>query len=92
MLCAQMSAVVPRSLRGCPSRVKGACGVAAAMPLTRHPGPASLHSPSGQHYGQATDPALHHAQHHRRHLRTQHNHAQKQQKTTTPKRSKPPTH
>jgi len=43
---------VPRSLRGRPSQVKGACGVAARW-RTRHPGPASLHGPFGQRCGQA---------------------------------------
>ena len=43
---------VPRSLRGRPSQVKGAFGVATRW-RTRHPGPASLHGPSGQHCGQA---------------------------------------
>jgi len=42
----------PRSLRGRPSQVKGACGVAARW-RKRHPGPASLYDPSGQHCGQA---------------------------------------
>ena len=36
----------PRSLRGRPSQVKGAFGVATRW-RTRHPGPASLHGPSG---------------------------------------------
>jgi hypothetical protein len=52
--CRVVAAVMPRSLRGRPSQLKGAFGVANAMPLTRHPGPASLHDPSGQHHGQAT--------------------------------------
>src|SRR5262249_7695666 len=30
---------------GRPSQLQGASGVASAMPLTRHPGPASLHDP-----------------------------------------------
>ncbi len=45
-------AAVPRSLRGRPSQVKGAFGVAARW-RKRHPGPASLHGPSGQRCGQA---------------------------------------
>ncbi|MCA1602616.1 MAG: hypothetical protein LC776_13550, partial [Acidobacteria bacterium] len=43
---------VPRSLRGRPSQVKGVFGVATRW-RTRHPGPASLHGPSGQRCGQA---------------------------------------
>jgi hypothetical protein len=53
VLCAWVAVVVARSLRGRPSQVKGAFGVADAMPLARHPGPGSLYGPSGQHYGQA---------------------------------------
>jgi hypothetical protein len=57
---------VLRSLRGRSSQVKGAFGVARdAAP--RHPGPASLHGPSGQGLRAGQWPALHHAQHPRTH-------------------------
>jgi len=47
----RVSPTVPRSLRGRPSQVKGAFGVAARR-RKRHPGPASLHDPAGQPCGQ----------------------------------------
>jgi hypothetical protein len=89
MLCAWVPAVVPRSLRGRPSQVKGASGVANAMPLARHPGPASLHGPLRAALRAGHEPALHNARHHRRHPRTQHNHAQNSENNNT-QRPKPP--
>jgi hypothetical protein len=54
MLCVWVSAVVPRSLRGRPSQVKGASGVANAMPLRATLDPRASTAPCGQCYGQAT--------------------------------------
>lgn len=91
-----VAVVVPRSLRGRPSQVKGTYGVASAMPLTRHPGPASLHDPLRAALRAGHKPALHHTRHHHSHptpnstttatpwIRRPTNHAQKQTETTTP--------
>jgi hypothetical protein len=89
MLCAWVSAVVvPRSLRGRPSQVKGACGVADAMALRATLDLRASTAPPGSITGRR-EPALHNAHHHRRHPRTQHNHAQKQQKQQHPKTKTP---
>jgi hypothetical protein len=85
MLCAWVATVVPRSLRGCPSQVKGAFGVADAMPLRGTLDLRASTAPPGSITGRSQGPALHHARHHRSHPRTQHNHAQKQQKQQHPK-------
>jgi hypothetical protein len=54
MLCAWVPAVAPRSLRGPPSQVKGASGVASAMPLRGTLDLRASTAPCGQRYGQAT--------------------------------------
>jgi hypothetical protein len=53
VLCAWVAVVMARSLRGRPSQVKGASGVAHAMPLRATLDPRASTAPCGQHYGQA---------------------------------------
>jgi hypothetical protein len=88
VLCAWVAVVVARSLRGRPSQVKGAFGVANAMPLRGTLDLRASTTPPGSITGRR-GPALHNARHHHSHPRTQHNHAQKQRrqqhsKTKTP--------
>ena len=88
MLCAWVAVVVARSLRGRPSQVKGASGVANAMPLRATLDLRASTAPPGSITGRR-GPALHHARHHHSHPRTQHNHAQKQRKQQHPKTKTP---
>jgi hypothetical protein len=53
VLCAWGAVVVARSLRGRPSQVKGAFGVAHAMALRATLDLRASTTPYGQHYGQA---------------------------------------
>lgn len=52
MLCAWVPVLVPRSLRGRPSQVKGAFGVADAMPLRGTLDLRASTAPCGQRCGQ----------------------------------------
>jgi hypothetical protein len=70
VLCAWVPVIVPRSLRGRPSQVKGAFGVADAMPLRGTLDLRASTAPSGQRCGQAQSPAPHNARHHHRHQRS----------------------
>ena len=88
MLCAWVSAVVPSSLRGRPSQVKGASGVADAMPLRGTLDPRASTAPCGQRYGQATSlPSTTRGT--TADIHTQHNHAQKQRQQQHPKTKTP---
>ena len=89
VLCAWGAVVVARSLRGRPSQVKGAFGVADAMALRTTLDLRASTAPCGQRCEQAQSPALHNARHHHSHPRTQHNHAQKQRKQQHPKTKTP---
>jgi hypothetical protein len=88
VLCAWVVVVMARSLRGRPSQVKGAFGVANAMPLRGTLDLRASTAPPGSITGRR-GPALHHARHHHNHPRTQHNHAQKQQRQQHPKTKTP---